>query len=98
MLKSAFQQEFVFNRDLLKSACNKLKFRCRKFGVKEIRFHDLRHTFASCLALAGVDLMVIKDLMRHKSYQMTLRYAHLHPDHLKGKTDVLCANVTQAGS
>lgn len=33
--------------------------------------------------------MVIKDLMRHKSYQMTLRYAHLHPDHLRGATDVL---------
>ena len=45
--------------------------------------------------MAGVDLMVIKELMRHKSYQMTLRYAHLHPDHLVGRTDVLCENVVQ---
>ena len=40
--------------------------------------------------MSGIDLMVIKELMRHKSYQMTLRYAHLHPDHLKGTTEVLC--------
>lgn len=79
----------VFPRDLLKDAAEKLQGRCRKYGVKPIRFHDLRHTFASCLAMAGVDLMVIKDLMRHKGYQMTLRYAHLHLDHLRGATDVL---------
>ena len=86
---------FVFDRNLLKTACGKLKYRCRKFGVTPIRFHDLRHTFASCLAMAGEDLVVIKELMRHKSYQMTLRYAHLHPDHLTGKTDILCRNVVQ---
>ena len=50
---------------------------------------DPRHTFASCLAMAGADLVVIQKLMRHQSYQMTLRYAHLHPDHLRGATDIL---------
>ena len=89
--------KFVFDRKVLFTACHKLKFRCRKFEVKEIRFHDLRHTFASCLAMAGVDLMVIKELMRHKSYQMTLRYAHLHPEHLVGKTEILCGSMTQLG-
>ncbi len=81
----------VFPNELLKDAARKLQSRCRKHEVRPIRFHDLRHTFASCLAMAGVDLMVIKDLMRHKSYQMTLRYAHLHPEHLRGATDVLTA-------
>jgi integrase len=79
----------VFSQELLQDACKKLQARCSRYGVREIRFHDLRHTFASSLAMAGVDLMVIKELMRHKSYQMTLRYAHLHPDHLRGATDVL---------
>lgn len=88
--------DFVFPLELLKDASCKLKTRCRWFGVNPIRFHDLRHTFASCLAMAGVPLMMIKELMRHQSYQMTLRYAHLHPDHLNGSTDVLCADWTAA--
>ena len=45
-----------------------------------IVFHSLRHTFASWLALAGTDLYRIKTLMRHKSINMTMRYAHLIPD------------------
>lgn len=45
-----------------------------------IVFHTLRHTFASWLALAGVDIYRIKTLMRHRSIQMTMRYAHLIPD------------------
>jgi integrase len=40
----------------------------------------LRHTFASWLALAGVDIYRIKTLMRHKTIDMTMRYAHLLPD------------------
>lgn len=87
--RKGLETGLVFPQALLKDACKKLQRRCRRYGVKPIRFHDLRHTFASCLAMASVDLMVIKDLMRHKSYQMTLRYAHLHPDHLRGATDVL---------
>ena len=89
--------EYVFPRSTLKNACKKLKRKCRKYEVKPIRFHDLRHTFASCLAMAGLDLMVIKELMRHKSYSMTLRYAHLHPNHLTGKTEVLNNFMTQPG-
>lgn len=52
-------------------------------GVTDTRqrvvFHSLRHTFASWLALAGVDIYRIKELMRHKTIQMTMRYAHLTP-------------------
>lgn len=59
-------------------------------GSRQIRFHDLRHSFASNLAMAGLDLMQIQSLMRHASYQMTLRYAHLHPENMQGLTDVLC--------
>lgn len=85
----------VFPRVLLSSACHRLQKLCAAVGVTPLRFHDLRHTFASTLAMAGVDLMQIQRLMRHKSYQMTLRYAHLHPDHLRGVTDVLCVSGTQ---
>lgn len=82
-------EESVFALEMFGNAQRQLRKYADRSKVRSIRFHDLRHTFASCLAMAGVDLMVIQKLMRHKSYQMTLRYAHLHPDHLRGATDVL---------
>jgi integrase len=48
-------------------------------------FHwrDLRHTFASRAALAGVPLLTIQQLCGHLSFETTLKYAHLSPDHRK---------------
>jgi integrase len=45
-----------------------------------LTFHSLRHTFASWLALNGEQLKTIQELMRHKTIQMTMKYAHLIPD------------------
>ena len=52
-------------------------------------FHVLRHTFASHLVMAGVDLAAVKELLRHKSIDMTLRYAHLSPEHRKSAINTL---------
>ena len=50
-------------------------------GIPDLRWHDLRHTFASRLRIAGVDLATIRDLLGHKTLAMTERYAHVTPSH-----------------
>jgi integrase len=61
----------------------------RRAEIVDFTFHDLRHTFASRLIMAGVDLTTVKELMGHKHIAMTLRYAHLAPGHTRFAIAVL---------
>lgn len=61
----------------------------RRAGIKNFRWHDLRHTFGSRLAQAGVPVTAIKELLGHSSIQVTMRYAHLAPTNLREAVSVL---------
>ncbi|MCL5965766.1 MAG: site-specific integrase [Deltaproteobacteria bacterium] len=67
---------------------------CRRAGIKDFRFHDLRHTFASQLVMAGVDITTVKALLGHKTLTMTLRYSHLAPSHTRNALSILDAALT----
>jgi integrase len=50
---------------------------CERAGLKDFRFHDLRHCFGSWLAMNGTAPKAMMELMGHKTPAMTMRYSHL---------------------
>ena len=62
---------------------------CREAGITNFTFHDLRHTFGTRLADAGVDVVKIKELMGHASIVTTMRYIHATDQGKRGAITVL---------
>jgi integrase len=57
---------------------------------RPLRFHDLRHTTASLLFMAGADAVAVQKLMRHRDLRMTIgTYGHLSPGYMRGEVDRL---------
>ncbi|MBN2845530.1 MAG: site-specific integrase [Deltaproteobacteria bacterium] len=74
----------------------------KRSGIKDFRFHDLRHTFASQMILKGASLKDVQEILGHKTMTMTLRYAHLSQEHkrqainlLNGLTESRCHKMSQ---
>jgi integrase len=57
--------------------------------IQEYTWHCNRHTFASRLVMAGVDLRTVAELLGHRTLQMVMRYSHLAPEHQTSAVDRL---------
>ena len=72
------------------------KAACRRAGVQGLRFHDLRHSFASRLVEKGADLITVKDLLGHSSVKITERYTHSQKEQKKRAVELLEENQEEA--
>lgn len=83
-------EDFIFHSPESPTKCCSIRTAwdkaIKRADVKDFRFHDLRHSTASYLAMNGASLLEIADILGHKTLQMVKRYAHLSDDH---KADVL---------
>ncbi|NVJ92344.1 MAG: tyrosine-type recombinase/integrase [Methylocystaceae bacterium] len=68
----------------------------KQAGLKDFRFHDLRHTFASHMAIQGKSLYVIGKMLGHKNAQTTQRYAKLNTGALEDLANSMSAVVQAA--
>jgi integrase len=76
---------FLYKGEPVSNAYGKAAWRkaCKRAGLEGLRFHDLRHTWASWLMQAGAPPYAIQSLGGWASPKMVERYAHLSPEHLK---------------
>lgn len=85
--------EYVFynpqTKTHIKDIKTAFKSACRDAGIKGLRLHDLRHSAATRMVEAGVDLVTVSKILGHSTIQMTMRYAHPTPENMQRAVDKL---------
>jgi len=82
----------IFRQTIKKSGLND--------GITDLRykvvFHTLRHTFASWLVQGGTELALVCRLMGHSSIHVTMRYAHLAPNHARQAVNLISKRILES--
>lgn len=92
---------YVFTQragERLKSIVTAFATACRHSGIGHVRFHDLRHTFATNLVMNGVDLVTVKEILGHSDISMTVRYSHPSDERKMAAVEVISGHGTERPS
>ena len=71
---------------------------CSKAGVRIIKFHDLRHTYATQFVAKGGDIRGLAGVLGHTTTSMTERYAHFTPEHARRVASIVSFDVPESAS
>lgn len=69
------------------------KAACGRASIKGMRFHDLRHTFATRLIENGIDIETVRDLLGHHSITVTQRYTHSSDERKRAAVELLSKEI-----
>jgi integrase len=86
--------EFIFPRtrnERMVSIFYQFKATCRKVGISDLRFHDLRHTAATLMVMGGIDIVTVSQILGHANIQQTTKYSHPTPENKRRAVDVLAS-------
>jgi len=101
-MKLPVKGEYLFHDeegDPLRDVKRSFQTALRRAGIKDFRFHDLRHTSCSYLTMRGAPIQAVQDHAGHSSIKMTMRYSHLSPAFQKGSVQLLnglCQGILEA--
>ena len=101
VVKSDLQSPYVFVNPKTKKPYNPTSRKTwdrilKDAGLTDLHFHDLRHTMARHLRMAGVDLLTIAEILGHRDLRMTKRYAHIAPAHKLAAVNLLEASYNES--
>lgn len=83
------KDEFVLSDFNSEHVSRDLRKICELIGIRSIRFHDIRHTFASHMMMNGANIYDLQKILGHSSIKTTEQYSHFSPEYLEGKTNNL---------
>jgi|TARA_B110000881_G_scaffold216312_1_gene231698 integrase len=98
--ENSFRSPFVFPSPVKHNRPNDFgrtwKTTLRNAKISDFRWHDLRHTSASYMVMAGISLRTVADVLGHTNISMTFKYAHLSPLHLSSALDSLSDELAES--